>query len=140
MSDKLLVGVLVVVALYTIYCIQPMNKKPKRASKASCGAPAPAPKTRGSANPDDLIPIDHSLYMADVGLADSIKDSHERFTQEIHQRSTGASAETVLSQEPDINPWVGLRRPNYNVEISAYAREIPSVYPNQVPKYTPFRL
>ncbi len=141
MSEAVLVGVLAIVVMYIIYCMCYKSKKAKKGPKTgSCGGGAAMPRQKKLVDPDSMIPVDHSEYIADVGLQPGVLESHERFTQEIHQRSTGASAETVFSHDVDIVPWRGLRRPNYNVEISEHAREIPSVFPDQVPKYKPFVL
>jgi hypothetical protein len=70
---------------------------------------------------------DYSDYIVKSGLEQSVVDSHNKFTSEIQNKTTGASAETVFSHDDDIVPWVGLRRPDYrSVTIDPNAREVPS--------------
>lgn len=71
-------------------------------------------------------------YVMDTGLEPSVKESHNRFIDEIKSRTSGASAQTTFSHETVENPWVGLRRPAYDVDVSEDARVVPSSYKYQM--------
>lgn len=80
-------------------------------------------------------------YLVNEGLEKSVVESHNKFVDEIHHRTTGASAQSVLSGDVDVNPWVGLRRINYNAAFSQNdARTVSSESPDQMYDPTHFRL
>jgi hypothetical protein len=94
----------------------------------------------------NIQPVDTHDVQADysgdaiqqIGLESDIKESHNRFITEVHHRTTGASAAAVRSDDNDINPWVGLRRPNYwggNAYSQNDARVVSSEDPSQMPMH-----
>ena len=75
---------------------------------------------------------DYSNYVLSNGLEQSVLSSHNQYVEDIDARKSGSSADTVTSHDENINPWVGLRRPSYDVVVSPHAREVPSQTPEQL--------
>lgn len=66
-------------------------------------------------------------YVVDNGLEKSVTESHKQYVKDLQQRTSGASVETVTSHDENINPWVGLRRPDYlSIKVDPGAREVSS--------------
>jgi hypothetical protein len=77
---------------------------------------------------------DYNDYLLTAGLESSVVDSHRQFVSDIQKTTTGASAQTVMSGDVLDNPFVGLRRPNYNVAVDPNARQVPSAFAHQYSK------
>lgn len=77
----------------------------------------------------------HNDYVNAYGLDQSIIDSHRRFIDDAQFHTTTASTDTVFSHDldPTGNGWVGLRRPEYKVDVDVNARSVSSVDENQLP-------
>ncbi len=79
----------------------------------------------------------YDSYVALNSLESSVYDSHNAFVSDMQNRVAGASAQSINSSDVDINPWVGLRRPNYQAAVpDANARVVPSHDPHQMPAQT----
>lgn len=76
-----------------------------------------------------------------LGLEQSVVDSHRSFCKDSARSTTVASNVPTRSYDQDINPWVGLRRPDYcGVRIGDTARVVPSEYCDQLPQATRYML
>jgi hypothetical protein len=78
---------------------------------------------------------DYQNAMQKMGLEQTVSDSHKQFMDEVHHRTSTSSKMTVRTDDNDINPWVGLRRPRYNhgATPESDARTVSSETPNQLP-------
>lgn len=68
----------------------------------------------------------YNEYMISTGLEAGVVSSHKEFTDETHNKTTGASAETVFSHDDSVVPSWGLRRRSANIPINPNSREVPS--------------
>jgi len=68
----------------------------------------------------------YNEYMISTGLESGVVDSHKEFVDETHNKTTGASAETVFSHDDAIVPSWGLRRRSAQIPINPNSREVPS--------------
>lgn len=79
---------------------------------------------------------DYNNMMQKMSLESEVSDSHKRFVKDVTRSTSGAAGAsmTVRSDDNDINPWVGLRRPRYRTPASANsdARTVHSEYPDQM--------
>lgn len=80
--------------------------------------------------------------MQRMALEPSVEKSHRRFVKDLHHRTTGASTQSVLSGDNDVNKFVGLRRVAYNTaaQASSDARTVHSEDPEEMPEYNEFCL
>jgi len=86
---------------------------------------------------DDLLDkhMNYKEYVEESSLEPSIYKSHNKFIDGVQHRTTGASVETILGGDVDINPWVGLRRPNYySTTAGSSSRVVHSEIPDQMSK------
>jgi hypothetical protein len=83
------------------------------------------------------VDSDYRDFIASNSLEQSVYDSHNQFTTDANHRTSGASGLTIRTDDNDINPWVGLRRPNYlAVSTGDESRVVPSETPGQMPNPT----
>lgn len=76
-----------------------------------------------------------------MGLEQSVLDSHNAFVKDRSRSTTGASNQSVREYDNDVVPWVGLRRPRYEkLTIGSSARTVPSEYADQLPNAKAFVL
>lgn len=130
---------LFVLILLVAYMLLNQNEKPKREKPVS-SCPSNVDRSfMGSSNPT-MTPVidDYNDYLLTAGLEKSVVDSHRQFVNDIAQTTTGASAQTVLSGDIMDNPFVGLRRPDYRVEVDPNARQVPSAEQWQYPTSTKY--
>jgi hypothetical protein len=73
-------------------------------------------------------------YMVSTGLEASVVKSHNDFTDEIQNKTTGASTETVFSHDDAIVPSWGLRRRSAAVPINPNSKDVPSQTNEQLEK------
>lgn len=73
-------------------------------------------------------------YMINTGLEASVVKSHNDFTDEIQNKTTGASTETVFSHDDAIVPSWGLRRRSAAVAINPNSKDVPSQTNEQLKK------
>lgn len=124
----LILGVILFVVIYLIFH---SSRKSKKVIESRTRAPARSFKL--DAGPRPIID-DYNDYLLSTGLEQGVVDSHRQFVNDIQHTTTGASSRTIFSEEPDLAPWVGLRRPNYqSVNIDPNSRQVPSVEQYQMP-------
>jgi hypothetical protein len=81
--------------------------------------------------------IDYSQQVQMMGLDKAVFESHESFAHDIGIANRGASSLPVRSDDVHINPFAGLRRPDYrSVPFSAESQFEPSEYADQMPRAT----
>ena len=84
---------------------------------------------------DDIKYDDYNDFVLTNGLEQSVIDSHKKFADELQNKTSGSSKNTVFSHDIEVGPtWVGIRRPEYIVPIDPTAREVPSVRESDFPK------
>lgn len=78
---------------------------------------------------------DYQNFLYKNGLEAERFDSHDKFIADTYSDSLllGASKDIVRDDPNDINPYLGMRRPNYNVFIGSGARQVPSEEQSQLP-------
>ena len=71
---------------------------------------------------------------AKLSLEKDVFDSHREFTEDAYISTQGANSTDTIRDDPnDVNPWVGLRRPDYTGAFSeSDARVVSSEYPDQM--------
>lgn len=98
--------------------------------KSCCAAPKPVAREYMNNTAESGAFED---YLIDAGLESTVIDSHQQFVNDIQKTTSGASVETVLAGDVDDNPWVGIRRPNYDVKVDSSARTVPSAEQSRMP-------
>lgn len=86
----------------------------------------------------DTEDVDWQEGIQALGLEDSIFESQKEFVDDSAKTTTGSSAWSTRSYDQDVNDWVGLRRPDYNITVGSTARVVPSEYGDQMPRKTRF--
>jgi hypothetical protein len=90
----------------------------------------------GDLNPD----ANFHGYLMNTGLDPSVIKSHQDYTADLQQSTTGASTETVFSHSDDIVPYWGLRRHGPLIPIDATSREVPTLTDAQLAQtYKPLK-
>jgi hypothetical protein len=81
--------------------------------------------------PVEYASMNYQQAIQSMSLEEDIQNSHSKWIGAIEHRTTSASKESVRDDPNDINPWVGLRRPNYKTKAQplAEARTIASDIP-----------
>ena len=80
---------------------------------------------------------DYNAVIQYTSLDPSVFKSHQQYSNDINNSTSGASNLTIRSDDNDIVPWVGLRRPKYDqVYAKADARVTSSEYPASMPSST----
>ncbi len=70
-------------------------------------------------------------------LEPEVYKSHEEYSQDMNRSTSGASMMTIRTDDNDINPWIGLRRPSYYGTYPADdARVTATEVPTQMPTPT----
>lgn len=106
------------------------------------GQPGNAVNMDGVSNSNINDNTDESMdnyndFVALNSLESTVYKSHDNFVKDVQNRVTGASAMSIRADDNDVNPWVGLRRPNYyDVTPDINARVVPSEFPHQMSKHT----
>ena len=89
---------------------------------------------------DQSMPDPYSNYkdVAEaMALDQSVYDSHANYAESANQSTSGASALSERSDDNDVIPWIGLRRPDYkSVYAASDARVDHSEYADQKPEKT----
>ena len=88
----------------------------------------------------DMEEMPWSEAIDTLGLEQSVLDSHKAFVQDATRTTTTASNMPTVEFDTDVVPWVGLRRPDYNVLVGSTARTVPSEYTDQLAQRTRFLL
>ena len=74
----------------------------------------------------------YNEYMISTGLESAVVDSHNDYADEIQNKTTGASTETVFSHSDDIVPSWGLRRRSAIIPINPNSKDVPSLTNDQL--------
>jgi hypothetical protein len=92
-------------------------------------------KPQGEEMTGEPLYQDYNDYLLSAGLEKSVVNSHNQFVNDISNThaTSGSSKMTELSGDVNDNPYVGLRRPDYNVNIDENARQVPSASAYQYP-------
>lgn len=141
-GDTSLIVVIIILAIL-VFLFSDFNKKPKSKYVVMKGGHAPKPYKSYNMpvveNIQDLYTKEAESYenfedyIIGNGLEKSVTESHNQYVQDLQHRTSGASVETVTSHDENINPWVGLRRPDYSsIRIDGNAREVSSQTPEQL--------
>ena len=72
----------------------------------------------------------YSNYIVAAELDKDIISSHNEFANEMKPFFKTDGLQVRSTDYPEI-PWVGLRRPNYNIPMSPDLRQVQSIYPNE---------
>lgn len=83
----------------------------------------------------DLAGAEYSDYSAMsqyMSLEPEVFASHESYSKDMVRSTTGPSAMAERSDPNDVVPWVGLRRPDYNVPLSSNIRVEPTEFTDQL--------
>jgi len=84
---------------------------------------------------------DYNSVIQYASLEPEVFDSHESYSGDIGVANSGASNLVVRSDPNDVNPWVGLRRPDYHsVYAGCDARVEHSEYPDEMTAATHYLL
>lgn len=77
---------------------------------------------------------DYQNFLYSNGLDAERFDSHKQFVRDTYTDGLllGSSKDIVRDDVNDINPYLGLRRPNYDVVIGSGARQVPTDYRDQL--------
>lgn len=130
---SLVLGIILIVIIYIIFSNGKKATKKQKPLKAAvaAGVAAGAVMPRFQVEEDS---DDYNDYLLNSSIEQGVVDSHNQFVNDIKHTTTGASAQTVFSEEPDLVPWVGLRRPAYDkVYVDPNSRQVPSIYQSQLP-------
>lgn len=124
---------LIIVVLFLCYNYSCKKSRPVVLVKPSCGGEE-SEIVSPFANKDEAPDADdYQTYVMQNGLEKGVFDSHKRFVSDLRQTPRGSSSLTETSHDENINPWVGLRRPDYtSVKVSEHAREVPTQTPEQL--------
>jgi hypothetical protein len=111
--DTIVLAILVILIIYMVY--KHMTKKRRRThAGAECmvGSSSNDFETRyikaEATNYDD-----YSDFIKDVSLDPEIYKSHQSYTDDIDSSVSGSSMNAERSDDNDLVPFVGLRRPDY---------------------------
>lgn len=132
----LLLGVILIVIFYFIFASTGKSQKQKRTAAVVGAASSVAKNLQNPYRSTYSPPVmsDYNDYLLSTGLEQSVISSHKQFVNDIQNTTTGASAMSIYSEEPETTNWVGLRRPNYqDIYIDPNARQVPSVEQSQMP-------
>lgn len=69
---------------------------------------------------------DYNQMIQAVALEPDVFASQAQYNEGMNRFSSGASQHTQRSDPSDINPFIGLRRIHYNVDVGANSRVVPS--------------
>ncbi len=107
MEDCGLIIALIILVIF-VFALCKRRKVPRVEKRASC-------EPMVAAKPKPMLSEGGSFqdFMINEGLDKSVVESHNRFTEELQQRTTGSSSHAERTDDNDINPWRGLRRTNY---------------------------
>lgn len=87
----------------------------------------------------NAVTEDYSERMQNEALEESVFASHNEYTRDMDRLTSGPSALSERTDDVNLVPFVGLRRPDYDsVRIDPAARQIPSVYPEQMGSRTSY--
>lgn len=76
-------------------------------------------------------------YVKDKSLETSTFASHNEYINDLKSSPNAANHVETILEEVDVNPWVGLRRPEYQkISMGTDARTVPSYIYGQTPRYT----
>lgn len=79
---------------------------------------------------------DYNSVVQFMSLDPDVYDSHNKYTVDMGNSTTGASMLSTTDHPNDINPWI-LRKPNYHdAFVQPGARQEPSEYPDQMREKT----
>ena len=123
--ERILIPVLIVIVILIF-----LKKK-----KKPCGGARSVISRRSVQPQSPKKHMDYGEYLYKEGLEPSNFSSHRQFVKDTYSDSLllGSSKEIVRDDPNDINPYLGLRRPNYDVVVGAGARQVPSEDRMQLP-------
>jgi hypothetical protein len=76
---------------------------------------------------------DYSDVVMQMALEPSVLKSHQQFITDTSANTSGASPMSVRDDDNNLVPWVGIRRPEFNVYVDPNARTVPTEMPYQMP-------
>lgn len=83
---------------------------------------------------------DYNALTQFMSLEPEVVASHNTYSQEMDRTTTGPSNMSERSDPNDTVPWIGLRRPNYDVPISSNVRTEASESTDQMYEQTNYLL
>lgn len=83
----------------------------------------------------DVPFVDYSQATQHMALEPEVFSSHDDYSWDVGVANRGASRMVVRDDPSDVNPWVGLRRPSYDVFVGEDSRSQPSEYHDQMRMY-----
>lgn len=85
----------------------------------------------------DLIEDDYSSAIKNMSLESSVIAGHNKYASERNHVASTSRSTSVRDDPNDINPWVGLSRPDYHRKSmnTTTAKETPSDLPDQLTDY-----
>jgi hypothetical protein len=155
--DTVTVGLIIAIIVMLILLMSCSQGGKKKVRKGSCSdGMDKAPATNSSvAEPDMYFAnsggglINHQLNKQYADLADlsgyddynqlaqysalepEVYESHKEYSADMNRSTSGASMMTIRTDPNDVNPWRGLRRPDYH---SVYADSTARVDQSEVPE------
>jgi hypothetical protein len=83
---------------------------------------------------------DYSAMSQYMSLEPEVFASHDTYSKEMNRSTTGPSAMAERSDPNDVNPWTGLKRPDYSVPLSSNIRVEPTEFTDQMYSTTHYML
>ena len=125
--DVILITFVVVLVLFVIYMIYNLIRYPKGRSRFTAGG-----MNETVPEFERFVPEQSwNDVIKKMSLDPQVSKSHENFVNS--QNMLPTSARLTVREDVEETPFVGLRRPNYQVPISNSARTQPSVYQTSLP-------
>ena len=105
-QSSAVLGIIVLFVLYLVYVNNFSRTKARTERSASRPFAVGRPNLpMNLPNTDSSEPqIDHSEYVKQSSLESAVFDSHNKFIDEVHHRTTGASLMTTRGDDNDVNP------------------------------------
>ena len=86
---------------------------------------------------DGNVPLgDYSQAIKHMALEPEVFSSHDDYAWDVGVANKGASRMVIVDHPNDINGWVGLRPPSYDVFVGEDSRTQPSEYHDQMRMYS----
>ncbi len=126
------VALIILVVIAAIFLLRRAKSSKKIQSvKAKDSMPFPPP---GAVDDGLSANYDYQDFLYANGLDAERFASHQQFVTDTYSNGLllGSSKDIVRDDPNDINPYLGLRRPDYNVVIGSGARQVPTEYRDQL--------
>ena len=130
--ENLLLVAAILIAVVFFY----KTMKSKRGGRHKPVHRQPAPEPAWVQHEDVGPEYDYQNFLYSNGLEAERFDSHREFVRDTYSDSLllGSSKDVVRDDINDINPYLGMRRPNYDVFIGSGSRQVPTDTQDQLPK------